>query len=185
MQKSSSFTVRSNGGVFRALQTACTIAEAFDPNTTSQPYPQFHQFQAIWDTGATNSVITQRVVDTVHLQPVGMTLVQGVHSEEMSEVYLVNVGLLNGVGVPHIRATKGILATGVDVLIGMDIITIGDFAITNQGGNTVFSFCAPSHRCLDFVQEHNEAAKRSRPGFRGFTPPQPVQVGRKRKNRGK
>lgn len=183
MQNSSSFTVRSSGGTLRVLQTACSVSEAFDPKTASQPYPQFHDFQAIWDTGATNSVITQRVVDTVHLQPIGMTLVQGVHSKEMSEVYLVNVRLLNGVGVPHVRVTKGILANGVDVLIGMDIITIGDFAITNHGGVTVFSFCAPSHRCLDFVQEHQDAQKQNRPGFRGFKPPPPQQVGRKRKNR--
>jgi hypothetical protein len=183
MQNHSSFTVRSSGGTLRALQTPCSIAEAFDPNTTPQPHPPYHPFHAIWDTGATNSVITQQVVTAVSLQPIGMTLVQGVHSTEMSEVYLVNVGLLNGVGVPQVRVTKGILSPGVDVLIGMDIITIGDFAITNRGGITVFSFCAPTQRCLDFVQEYNDAQKQNRPGFRGFTPRPPTQVGRKRKNR--
>ncbi len=184
MQKSSSFTVRANGGTLRVLQTACRVAEAFDPNTAPQSYPQFHEFQAIWDTGATNSVITQRVVDTLHLQPIGMTRVQSVDSAKMSETYLVNVGLLNQVAIPNIKATKGSITDGIDVLIGMDIITIGDFAITNRGGVTVFSFCAPSQRCLDFVQEHNDALKQNRPGFRGFTPPPPFHVGRKRKNRG-
>jgi len=181
-QSSSSFTVRSNGGTLRVLQTLCRVAEAFDP-AAPQPHPQFQGFQAIWDTGATNSVITQNVVDALRLQPTGMTRVQSFDSTKMSETYLVNIALLNNVAVPHVKVTKGSIAVGIDVLIGMDIITIGDFAITNRGGVTVFSFCAPSQRCLDFVQEHNNAQKQNRPGFRGYKPPAPQQIGKKRKNR--
>jgi len=32
---------------------------------------------------------------------------------------------------------------GTDVLIGMDIIMIGDFAISNGNGKTLFSFAIP------------------------------------------
>ncbi len=49
---------------------------------------------------------------------------------------------------------------GADVLIGMDIITQGDVAITNLGGNTVFSFRIPSQKQVDFVQEHAEESRR-------------------------
>jgi hypothetical protein len=40
-----------------------------------------------------------------------------------------------------------------DIIIGMDIITQGDFAITNFGGNTFFSFRMPSIQTIDFEGE--------------------------------
>lgn len=45
---------------------------------------------------------------------------------------------------------------GTDVLIGMDIITAGDLAITNHNGRTTFSFRVPSCEEIDFVGEINE-----------------------------
>lgn len=143
----------------RQLQTSCRIAAAFDP-AAPPPHPPFHEFQAIWDTGATNSVITQRVVDACGLQPIGLTRVHGVDSDKESERYLVNVGLPNMVAVQGVNVTKGALPAGTfDVLIGMDIITIGDFAITNVGGETVFSFRFPSEKLIDFVEQHNVQAR--------------------------
>ena len=38
----------------------------------------------------------------------------------------------------------------------MDIITSGDFSITNKNGITVFSFRYPSITEVDYVQEHNQ-----------------------------
>jgi len=171
MPQQHSFTVRSQGGILRALQTSCGIAEAFDPvGTPAAQHPQFKQFQAIWDTGATGSVITQNVVDACTLKPISMTQVHGVDSSNLSEVYLVNIMLPNNVGVRQVRVSKNRLIN-TDVLIGMDIITLGDFAVTHQGGNTVFSFCFPSQRCLDFVAEGQRSARANQPGFRGYTQP--------------
>ena len=42
---------------------------------------------------------------------------------------------------------------GVDVLIGMDILGMGDFTVTHHQGNTTFSYCCPSRREIDFVAE--------------------------------
>ncbi|HEC64491.1 MAG TPA: hypothetical protein ENI23_04280 [bacterium] len=69
------------------------------------------------------------------------------------ETYLVNIFLRNNVGISGIRVTKGNLGTNADVLIGMDIITQGDFAITNLNGRTVFSFRIPSIECIDFLKQ--------------------------------
>jgi len=41
------------------------------------------------------------------------------------------------------------------MLIGMDVICKGDFAITNFQGNTTFSFRMPSMYEIDFVAEGN------------------------------
>jgi len=37
----------------------------------------------------------------------------------------------------------------------MDVITKGDFVITNFNGNTVFSFRVPSCECIDYVEQIN------------------------------
>ena len=50
---------------------------------------------------------------------------------------------------------------GCDVLIGMDLIGQGDFAITNFEGNTTLSFGMPSCIEIDFVKEINEYNKKN------------------------
>jgi len=70
-----------------------------------------------------------------------------------TETYLVNILLPNGVGFSNMTVTRGELSAGTDILIGMDIITQGDLAITNVSGNTVFSFRVPSQVAVDFVKE--------------------------------
>ncbi|MGH8398794.1 MAG: retroviral-like aspartic protease family protein [Gammaproteobacteria bacterium] len=152
-------TVRANpGGRLSSLKTPCSVCLAFNP-LQGGISPQQFQFEAIWDTGATNSVITQRVVSTCHLLPIGMTKVHAVNSTKDSEVYLVNIGLPNRVNFMNIKVTQGELI-GTDVLIGMDIITLGDVAITNVDGNTVFSFRIPSQKHVDFIHEHTEESRR-------------------------
>ena len=82
-----------------------------------------------------------------------MTIVHGVHGPDQAEQYLVNIGLPNGVHIVNLTVTKGRLGDA-HVLIGMDIIRVGDFVITNKDGNTVMSFRTPSQECIDFVKEH-------------------------------
>lgn len=121
-----------------------------------------HPFAAIWDTGASASAISQKVVDACGLAPTGMTMVQTAAGLEPAETYLINVALPNGVGFAILQVTKAKLGDDNDVLIGMDIISQGDFTVTNKGGNTIFSFRVPSSAHIDFVNEHNEAALRER-----------------------
>ena len=158
MQGSNSFTLAHNGIAF-VLQTPCSICPGFDPATAPQP-SAWCKFPAIWDTGATGCVITQRVIDECGLKPIGMTRIHGVHGVSDSETYLVNLLLLNNVGLPNITVTKGDLPSGANVLIGMNVITTGDFCITNYEGKTVFSFRIPSQRRVDYVAEHNAQAVR-------------------------
>ena len=44
------------------------------------------------------------------------------------------------------------LTSGCDALIGMDIITLGDFSITNHKGVTCMSFRLPSSHEIDYVK---------------------------------
>jgi hypothetical protein len=91
------------------------------------------------------------VVDDLGIQPITMTQVQGVNSLTMSPVFLVDFVLPMGVTIGAINATLGALSPGVDVLIGMDVINLGDFVVTNKNGRTRMSFRVPSQWSTDFV----------------------------------
>ena len=120
-------------------------------------------YKALWDTGATNCVITQKVVDELNLKPTGMKKVHTASHTVDAEVYMVSIFLPNRVCMPNIHVTKGNI-TGHDMLIGMDVINQGDFAVSNHNGKTVFSFRMPSLTEIDYTKkpEHETSSKISR-----------------------
>lgn len=118
----------------------------------ASPRPAAHTFTALWDTGATVSVISQQVVDACGLKPIAPVEVHGVHGPSMTSAYLVNLWLPSNVLFPGLLVTLGVLKDA-DVLIGMDIITKGDFAVTNFEGRTTFTFRMPSLGVIDFVKD--------------------------------
>ena len=75
-----------------------------------------------------------------------------VNNSEKARTFLVTVGLPSGVIVPHITVTEG-MAPGCDVLIGMDIISMGDFVLTHMDGKTEFMFQVPSRVQIEKVLE--------------------------------
>lgn len=48
--------------------------------------------------------------------------------------------------------TECAMSGGFDVLIGMDVIGLGNLAITRDDNSTVMSFVYPHHDCVDYVQ---------------------------------
>ncbi len=149
------FTLASNGGRLRVLVTELKICEpgAIQPGEDAN---SLTLYKGIWDTGATNSVITQKIVDDLKLKPTGVTKINSVEGEGTSPVYLVDFLLPMGVIIPGLRVTLGKLAEGNDALIGMDVITLGDFSITNKNNNTKMSFRIPSMHEVDYVQDFNQ-----------------------------
>lgn len=137
------------------LDSECRIAPAFDPASPPAEHPAFQQFVAIWDTGATGSVITKAAADKLGIVPTGYTQAHGVNGEHTTATYLVNVALPGGVMFSALRVTEGNLVGQYDVLIGMDIIGSGDFAVTCANGSTVMTFRCPSAIEIDFVKDHN------------------------------
>lgn len=141
-------------------------------------------FVAIWDTGATHSVITQAVVDACGLVPTGMAKVGHVDGFTQAETYLVNIGLPQNVIFYGARVTKGKLTGEANILIGMNIISQGDFAVTNFNKLTKFSFRVPSMRHIDFIEEETRRPQfqhGGRPKPKRPKPPNPLGRGRRRK----
>ena len=122
-----------------------------------------YEFTALWDTGATGSVISQTVVDACELQATGTrTMRHAQGSTQGVSAYTINIELPNDLEFQALPVILGDLP-GYDMLIGMDIIGIGDFAITHPEGDTKFSFRIPSQADIDFARDDNrEKARRSR-----------------------
>ena len=110
-----------------------------------------NQALAQWDTGATNTCISEETAQFYNLQPIGKVQSKTPSGTLTSSVYLIDITLNNEV-VFHNWKVMGskIGAQGIDVLIGMDIISKGDFAISNYNGKTQFSFRLPSQEDVDY-----------------------------------
>ena len=151
----SAFTAEYNaqsGGRVSELLTPCWVLETTNQSPTSGNF----EFQAVWDTGAQLSAISPKVVRECSLQPSGMRNLRYADGRKSTEpTYLVNLLLPNGVGVRDLEVNLGDPGSdrGLDVLIGMDVIGIGDFAVSNYNNKTVMSFRFPSQGHIDFVKE--------------------------------
>jgi hypothetical protein len=84
---------------------------------------------AIWDTGATSSMISQGIARKLNLQPDGKTRISGVHGIEDAAVYHVDLRFNNGFTIPDVRVSEASDNGGFDVLVGMDIICRGELRI--------------------------------------------------------
>jgi predicted aspartyl protease len=131
------------GHNFRALTSSCGVSVAYNPSASAQPRPVTKNFVALWDTGATNTVISQKVVDQLKLVATSKTKAFHVNGESIVDVYYVNIMLPNEMGFNFLKVTKGILS-GIDILIGMDIIGVGEFSISHVDGKSVFEFKLPA-----------------------------------------
>lgn len=155
MQQTFSLTLKANG-IARVIQSEVFVTP---PPINGAAATESVTIQAIWDTGATGSVITADVAAALSLAPISQTKVHTASGEDICNVYLVNITLPNGVTVEGVRVTEGKI-TGAQALIGMDIIAIGDFAITHPDGKTQVTFRIPSIADIDFVREANESRPR-------------------------
>jgi len=109
--------------------------------------------KAIWDTGATHTCISTKLANSLHLTPISKRETKTANGDRLADVYLVDLLLPNNVQVNNIQVTGVELLDEVDALVGMDIISNGDFAISNFEGRTAFSFRTPSVSKTDFVKK--------------------------------
>lgn len=109
---------------------------------------------ALWDTGATGTCISHEVVKNLSLIPTGQKNVHTPNGESTVDTYMVDVFLPNHVTIRDVEVCDSeIGAQGIGILIGMDIISLGDFAVSNYDGKTVFTFRTPSKQVTDYVKQ--------------------------------
>lgn len=150
------FTLKS-AGILNMLKTDTLVLSEVRDKT--KPYTP-KMWVGLWDTGASKSSITKRIVNDLSLIPVGNTNISTANGVVTVNTYFVDIGLPNGVTVKNVLVSCADLGDDIDVLIGMDIIKHGDFSITNTNNKTTFSFRTPSMQEIDYVEESRNNKKR-------------------------
>jgi hypothetical protein len=159
-QRFHAFTTNFSG-VTDKLITEVLVYAAFDPAAAAidpAGVPTPLRTHALWDTGASRSVIAKSVVTKLGLLPSGQTRVHHGGDAGISEspTYVVNFVLPNTVGVAGVVVTEfNPQHQEFEVLIGMDIINRGDLSLTHVSGLSCMSFRMPSCVKIDYVAEAN------------------------------
>ena len=149
LDKPRAFTLESEG-ILASLITDILIAPTYSQQNNAY-IPRLRR--GLWDTGASRSTISQRVVDDLHLVPAGQCTISTANGAATVNTYLVDIALPNQVTVKDVLVSCANIGNDNDALIGMDIICVGDFSITNVGGKTKFSFRIPSMEEIDYVKD--------------------------------
>lgn len=136
------FTQRSSD-IMEAIITECKICPPVDFANGEMPSKVYTSQNAMWDTGATNTLISPRIVKALGLKPFGKSGISSANGIVETNTYLVHVGIPSGSVVTNILALED-ENDDYEVVIGMDIISRGDFAFSNHEGHSTFSFRIPS-----------------------------------------
>lgn len=98
----------------------------------------------IIDTGATSSMLSEVVAEELQLYPCGEISVSGVHGADNSNLYFVDIVFGSGYTLSNHRVSGASGNAGFDLLIGMDILSLGELHLVSVHGNSVFRFGIPS-----------------------------------------
>jgi predicted aspartyl protease len=99
---------------------------------------------AIWDTGATSSMISASMARKLQLNPIGMTQIAGVHGVANAKIYNIDIIFKNGFTIENIKVSEASNFGGFDLLVGMDIIKRGVFLIDGTDGELKVLFQFPT-----------------------------------------
>lgn len=109
--------------------------------------PNSIRVRAMWDTGCSQTVISQRVADFLSLRPTGSRVFRSpLGGSKLSDLTEAKVCIL--LGAARVKLEVGIIEKpnsdlDCDVTLGLDFITMGDFAFTHHQSQLVLSFCYP------------------------------------------
>lgn len=150
-EKHSAFTIKYSSFV-KELYTESKVFDYYN-------HLNFHETRkSLWDTGATTTGINIDLAHKLKLMPFRKISVQGAHGRKTVDIYLIDLEIPNSIMFKNIRATGLELGEDVDVLVGMDVIISGDFAITHSNGKTTFTYGTPPFgNEIDFIKKANKA----------------------------
>jgi predicted aspartyl protease len=139
-----SFTIL-NQGISNILTNDVSIVPSADEST--KPVVA----KALWDTGAMCTVVSNDVADKLNLKQVSIEVISTPSGTMQTKMFVVDLILPNDIKIKQVQVL-GAYPSSCDVLIGMDVIGLGDFAVTNFLNQTAFSFQIPSKVRIDFTK---------------------------------
>lgn len=98
---------------------------------------------AIFDTGATRSAITQKIFKELSLVKSGHATICGVESHKEIFTARINVSLSDEIQFKKLDVAVCALPAGIDALLGMDAISCGDLLLLNGLQKTTMTFRVP------------------------------------------
>ena len=124
--------------IVREISTPVTLYSSF-----SSLEGKIITTSAVWDTGANHSVLSPKIVQELELRAIDTKLVHGINNSNcLSDVVIATIRLTDDLVLTGRRFSVNNIP-GTDVLIGMDIIMLGNFVINNTDGKSSFSFVIP------------------------------------------
>ncbi len=115
----------------------------------------------LWDSGSTHSCISKKLINDLgliaHGKPVETRSMGSTNPNTLK--YIANLLILNKEHETVIEFSDVTFYEADqeefnhDIVLGMDIIERGDFAITNVNQKTVLSFRTPSVKTIDFEKD--------------------------------
>lgn len=113
----------------------------------------------LWDSGASSSCISNECAQMLGLKQIAFTTIHTANGTATAPVYYANFRFNDKVKFLGTNLI-GAKLTGIDMLIGMDVITKGNLSISTHDGKTIFSFIVPAHKSIDYgdvVHDINKA----------------------------
>ncbi|MDR1095476.1 MAG: retropepsin-like domain-containing protein [Spirochaetaceae bacterium] len=104
------------------------------------------EISALWDTGATMTCIKPSLRDRLKLYPSSLVkpiIMSGIGGRIKADGTLVSIWLAHNFVITHCPVYIADFPGDEELLIGMDIISMGDFVVCNTGGKTSCSFAVP------------------------------------------
>lgn len=137
-------------GRFYEILTDVGISKPVKQEETMSKPVTTYWGKCLWDTGASQSAVSERTAQALGLGNAGQGIIHYAKGEELTNLYYVGINLPGLIFIPELKVTECSGTDEFDFIIGMDIISMGDFAITNYQGNAMFSFRVPSAERIDF-----------------------------------
>lgn len=126
-------------GKWCKIITPCVVS-AIPQRSNPNCFERFASESAQWDTGATISLISQRLVQELHLKHIRYTTISGFENKPVkARTYLVNLTFPNSLEVKYVEVAEAPLLL-VDLLVGMDVIADGDLHYSVNNGLSRFEF---------------------------------------------
>ena len=125
--------------------TTCQVGKP----TTVTDKTQYRTYRFMWDTGATMTMISPKIAEELNLKARDkMPVIHGGGGGIM-DVYRASIVLPNGFQIPKMLVGTLFCTEEYDGIIGMDIISHGDFCISGKLNRRTFSFSIPSTLTID------------------------------------
>lgn len=113
-----------------------------------------YDINAQWDCGSTYSHISKELISKLGIYPIRRDKAITSIGSQNVDVYEICILLNNDLIITvDAQEADNIHDTGIDLLIGMDVICKGDFSISTYDNETCFSFRIPSKGLIDFSND--------------------------------